>query len=112
MGDAAVNVAGAVPARTVRHIPRPARCDRIALLLQGGEAFDRQWPAAAGIAPGEDRRRPFPGRRHRVKYDAAADAMRALRHRVWIAMPPAQGVVVHDVHREDGCDAHGANAHD
>jgi hypothetical protein len=36
-----------------------------------------------------------------------------LRHRVWIAMPPpGQGVVVHDVHREDGCDTHGANAHD
>jgi hypothetical protein len=40
---------------------------------------------------------------HRVKYDAAADAMRALRHRVWIAMPPEQGVVVvHDVYCEDG----------
>jgi len=26
-----------------------------------------------------------------------------LKHKVWIAMPPPeQGVVVHDVHREDG----------
>jgi NTE family protein len=31
------------------------------------------------------------------------DTMRTLKHRVWIAMPPeGQGVVVHDVHREDG----------
>jgi NTE family protein len=31
------------------------------------------------------------------------DTMRTLKHRAWIAMPPpGQGVVVHDVHREDG----------
>ena len=30
------------------------------------------------------------------------DTMRTLKHRAWIAMPPpGQGVVVHDVHRED-----------
>ena len=31
------------------------------------------------------------------------DTMRTLKHRVWISMPPpGQGIVVHDVHREDG----------
>ncbi len=31
------------------------------------------------------------------------DTTRTLKHKVWIAMPPpGQGVVVHDVHREDG----------
>ncbi len=31
------------------------------------------------------------------------DTMRTLKHRAWIAMPPeGHGVVVHDVHREDG----------
>jgi NTE family protein len=31
------------------------------------------------------------------------DTARTLKHKVWIAMPPpGQGVVVHDVHREDG----------
>jgi NTE family protein len=31
------------------------------------------------------------------------DTTRTLKHEVWIAMPPpGQGVVVHDVHREDG----------
>ena len=31
------------------------------------------------------------------------DTMRTLKHRKWITMPPqGQGVVVHDVHREDG----------
>jgi NTE family protein len=31
------------------------------------------------------------------------DTMRTLKHRVWVAMPPeGEGVVVHDVHREDG----------
>jgi len=31
------------------------------------------------------------------------DTMRTLKHKVWISMPPpGQGVVVHDVHREDG----------
>ena len=31
------------------------------------------------------------------------DTMRTLKHRVWISMPPPeQGIVVHDVHREDG----------
>jgi NTE family protein len=31
------------------------------------------------------------------------DTMRTLKHRAWITVPPeGHGVVVHDVHREDG----------
>ena len=101
--------------RYARIAGRPERCDRIALVLQGGGALQALHEAAiepdwvSGVSIGAINSAiiasnpEFSATSMREHWQSGyVDTKRALKHRQWLDMPGDGGsILVHDVHRQD-----------